>query len=106
MRQLFTVVRISLGDFDFDEATNLDYFENRIFWVTWLLMVVMTCIVFLNFIIAEVSSSYEKVKLKLRGLFLKERCILIKEAEDMILQTKKHDQNIFPLYLITREIEQ
>ena len=53
--------------------------------MTWLIMVVMTCIVFLNFIIAEVSASYETVKSKLKGLFMQERCSLIQEAEDMML---------------------
>jgi hypothetical protein len=33
-----------------------------IFWVTWLLIVVITNIVALNFIIAEVSNSYDSIK--------------------------------------------
>jgi hypothetical protein len=105
MRQVISIIRISLGDFNFDEAVNLDKFENRIFWFVWLIMVIMTCIVFLNFIIAEVSSSYADVKLKLQGLFLKERCKLIKEAEDMMIVSQKQDKKKFPLYLITREVE-
>ena len=44
----------------------------------------MTSIIFLNFIIAEVSSSYEEVKLHIDGLILKERASLIKESEDMM----------------------
>jgi len=48
------------------------------------MVVTMTCIIFLNFIIAEVSSSYSKVKDKLKYLERKERLSLIKESEDML----------------------
>ena len=81
---IFTVTRISLGDFDFDASTKLDDFENIVFWFVWFAIVMMTCIIFLNFIIAEVSSSYEEVKTHIKGLILKERASLIKESEDMM----------------------
>ena len=54
----FTVLRISLGDFNFDASQILEPFQNAIYWVIWLLVVTTTSIVFLNFIIAEVSASY------------------------------------------------
>ena len=54
----FTVLRISLGDFNFDASQVLEPFQNQIYWVMWLIIVTLTCIVFLNFIIAEVSASY------------------------------------------------
>jgi hypothetical protein len=58
------IVRFSLGDFDFNVAntSNFQTFEVQIFWITWLLIVVITNIVFLNFIIAEVGSSYAAIK--------------------------------------------
>ena len=62
----------------------------------------MTCIIFLNFIIAEVSSSYEGVKMHIHGLILKERASLIKESEDMMQQDSMQDLKYFPKYLITR----
>jgi len=31
------------------------------FWVCWLLIVTITAIVFLNFVIAEATASYEKI---------------------------------------------
>lgn len=55
-------LRMSMGDFSFDTATMLGTYENYIYWACWLLIVGVTCIIFLNFIIAEVSASYEKVK--------------------------------------------
>lgn len=41
----------------------------------------MTCIIFLNFIIAEASNSYAVVKESLTALTMKERASLIAEAE-------------------------
>ena len=73
--------------------------------MTWLVIVVMTCIVFLNFIIAEVSSSYGNVKEDLNGLIQRERATLIKESEDMLPKMKKSDMKLFPKYLISREID-
>ena len=32
------------------------------FWIVWFCVVIVTCIIFLNFIIAEVSASYQTVK--------------------------------------------
>lgn len=54
-------LRISMGDFDFDGANDLDDDLNRVYWFIWLVMVVVTCIIFLNFVIAEACASYEKV---------------------------------------------
>jgi len=55
---IFMTLRYSLGDFDFDASTELDTKENYLYWIIWFLTVVMTCVVFLNFIIAEASNSY------------------------------------------------
>lgn len=106
LRQVVGAIRISLGDFDFSESTRLESFENIIYWVTWITLVITTCIVFLNFIIAEVSLSYEKIKEKINGQQMKERVLLIKEAEDMMFATTKEDKKLFPRYLVTREVEE
>ena len=41
--------------------------------------IIITCVIFLNFIIAEVSSSYSSVKENIDGLVLKEKASLIKD---------------------------
>lgn len=56
------IIRFSLSDFDFGAINHLNRFESTCFWATWIVIILMTCIVVLNFIIAEVSSSYSKVK--------------------------------------------
>ena len=57
--------RMSLGDFDFGESTFLDPFDNYWFWITWAISVIVTMVVFLNFIIAEVGNSYNIVNEKI-----------------------------------------
>jgi hypothetical protein len=68
------------------------------------MVVVMTCIIFLNFIIAEASASYEKIKLNLVSMINKEKAALIHEAEAMIWSTSKTNKE-FPKYIIIREVE-
>ena len=55
--------RISMGDFSAIAATKgLSQTETQIFWVIWFMTALMTCIIFLNFVVAEAMGSYEKVK--------------------------------------------
>ena len=55
-------LRMSIGDNSLIEAAkNLEQAENIVFWILWLLGVVITSIIFLNFIVAEASGSYAKV---------------------------------------------
>merc|ERR1712216_683970 len=81
---LLATIRLSLGDFDFDIIEDKPLTKQHIlFWVVWVLMVVFSALIFLNFIIAEVSSSYNKVKRNIDSLIYKERAGLIMEAEDI-----------------------
>ena len=98
------MLRISLGDFDFGESTKLNSFDNSLYWITWLFLVTLTCIIFLNFIIAEVSESYAKVNVRVKGLIAQERAQLIEEAEDMMLESQKMNKDKFPMFLVTREV--
>ena len=106
IRHFITLFRMSLGDFDFGESTALQPFDNYWFWIAWSLSVIVTMVVFLNFIIAEVGNSYNIVNEKIQGLIEKERSILIEEAEDMMLTKWKTNANLFPKYLIMREVEE
>ena len=80
---MISVLRMSLGDFDFTASMFLNEQENSLFWVMWVLIVFVTNIIFLNFIIAETSASYEKVSQRLSAVVTKERVSLIIEAESM-----------------------
>lgn len=61
LKNFLIIMRFSLGDFDFDAVGYLSGLDRNIFYLTWVLMVVITCIIFLNFVIAEVNQSYERV---------------------------------------------
>ena len=51
-----------MGDFSaIGESTHLQKAENIVFWLLWGLTVIVTCVIFLNFIVAEASASYTAV---------------------------------------------
>ena len=110
VRNLLTTLRLSLGDFgpEFFLIANdpAVYGEEHIlFWIVWVIMVLFSALIFLNFIIAEVSSSYEKVKENIDALIYKERAALINEAEDIMSDTAKANNKKFPKYIIIRQME-
>lgn len=69
-------------------------------------MVIFSSLIFLNFIIAEVSNSYANVKENIDAMIYKERAQLINEAEDILSEkTKMTNKLKFPKYVVTRQIE-
>ena len=85
-------MRLSIGDFDcIDTATKLPKHENWIFWLIWLLAVIISNVVFLNFIVAEASASYSKVTETLEAVIQKEKASMIHESESMSQKSKKKD---------------
>ena len=103
--QIVSTLRLSMGDFQaIEPSIFLDVNENYIFWILWLLVVVVTCIIFLNFIIAEASASYSKVVENLNAMINKEKAAMIKETEQMTLADYKNNMK-FPKYIIIREVQ-
>ena len=86
MGNFLTTLRLSLGDFDFGvlEGDNLDADQHVLFWIIWTVMVVLSSLIFLNFIIAEVSNSYSTINKQINALIYKERASLIQESEDIM----------------------
>jgi len=68
----------------YNAATYLDETSNWIFWFLFVVILVVTKIIFMNFVIAEALNSYTKIKQKLNEWDLKENAYLIDEAENMI----------------------
>jgi hypothetical protein len=67
MGYFFMSFRTSLGDFELDkfhDASNQSLAILWAMWVSWAVAVFMSSLVFLNFIIAVISESYEKVMQK------------------------------------------
>jgi hypothetical protein len=59
-------LRMSMGDntgvgVSAKPGINLTGADNCIFWIIWFMTVIVTCVIFLNFIVAEASASYSKV---------------------------------------------
>ena len=94
---VLTTLRLSLGDFDFgvlrlingrdcddEDQCELNAKQHILFWITWVIMVIFSSLIFLNFIIAEVSNSYAAVKENIQAQIYKERSSLINEAEDIL----------------------
>lgn len=54
-----TTIRTSMADFEIIKLSPyLNFWQNIIFWLLWLLVVIINTMIFLNFIIAEASASY------------------------------------------------
>ena len=96
------VLRVSLGDFDFAAIDFLTDSESTLFWIIWFLIVLFSNIIFLNFIIAEASASYETVKEKLDAEIYKSRASLISEAQFMTFKNSKSCK-MMPQFIIVRE---
>ena len=79
MGNVFTTLRLSLGDFNFSVLTGdtLTQEQHILFWTTWILMVIFSALIFLNFIIAEVSNSYNTVQTDIATRIYRERATMI-----------------------------
>jgi hypothetical protein len=100
---IMNTLRLSMGDFDFSASIYMSPTENIMYWIIWATVVIVTCIIFLNFIIAEASASYENVKSRLDAMIVKERTLLVCESEEMSLKKLKTPSK-FPKYIIIREV--
>eukprot|EP00347_Sterkiella_histriomuscorum_P006293 403353324 len=73
--------RASIGDFQVDTFNQLNESHIIFAWIIWLSAVLFMNIILLNFIIAVISESYEKVMQKMEAQSYKMRAQLIKERE-------------------------
>ena len=102
---VMTTLRLSLGDFEFTVLTDETMGENQhwLYWIIWVFMVIFSALIFLNFIIAEVSNSYNNVKVNIDALIYKERAALIEEVEDILSSsTIRTNKKMFPRYIVVR----
>lgn len=72
-----------------DAAFDLPVMDNYMFWIIWFLTVMVACIIFLNFIIAEASNSYNEVNEFLDQVIQRQVADLTAEAEDIIPESMK-----------------
>lgn len=97
--------RVSIGDFDsIGSSTSLDRSETYFFWLVWVLTVLVTSVIFLNFIIAQACATYNGVVTTLDAVIMKERAALALEAEQMTFikaNMRKHQTK----YVVVRTAE-
>jgi len=104
--QFLATLRTSVGDFDYEWLNRIDPIEQQIHWVIWTCVFYLGCLIMLNFIIAEVSASYETVKAKIDQMRYQERATMIKEVEDLVpAGMRKRDKHWFPRYFVIKENE-
>lgn len=108
MGNIMCALRLSLGDFDFSvlSGNNLTEAQHWMFWIIWVILVIFSSLIFLNFIIAEVSNSYAVISENIATLVYKERAGLIFEIERSISdKTKKNDKQRWPEFVVVRETD-
>lgn len=106
-------LRLSLGNHEFlafyETDSNGDYImtatDMQLFWIIWVLMIFFTALVFLTFVIARVSDSYNHCNQFIQPIIYKERCAMINQTEKMLPKSWKEDKNCFPDYIISRDVE-
>ena len=104
LARLIDTLKVSLGDLGLiGTSTDLGVEDNILFFICLLLVIVVTFIIFLNFIIAEASASYEKVAGDIESYVSLQRAKLIAESEQMFPNSMKNKENL-PKYIIIREV--
>lgn len=58
--EILWTLRAAIGDFAIIDASPYitNVVENHLFWLSFLFVVFFSCVIFLNFIVAEASNSY------------------------------------------------
>ena len=102
---IIIVCRISMGDFAIIEPSDyLTPAENYVFWIIWTITCIVTCIIFLNFIVAEAGETYNVVSEELENYIQQQRADLVSEAESLIPNSIK-SANKYPKFIVVRKIE-
>ena len=71
-------------------------------WVVWLMLMIIGNVIFMNFIVAVVSESYEKCMQTLKAQQYLLKCELIVERESIMSESELGDPKYFPNYLVLR----
>eukprot|EP00347_Sterkiella_histriomuscorum_P022696 403337500 len=94
--------RASTGDFQIENFYELQDAHIIFAWIVWISAVLFLNIILLNFIIAVISESYEKVMQKMMAESYRIKAQLIKERESYFNDDDFQNQKYFPSYIIFR----
>lgn len=95
-------LRRSLGDNDTEEVIAGSEYK-ILAWIHWLVIVIVGNIVFMNFVIAVVGSSYENYMEKSVSQQYKAKLHMIIERESVMIPHQREKKNWFPSYIIKCE---
>jgi len=96
------VLRQSIGDYDTSSIIEGTRDFKILAWLLWFLILIIGNIVFMNFIIAVVSESYESCMEKKVQLIYKAKLEMITECEDLMPEWLFSRKNWFPRFIIIR----
>eukprot|EP00347_Sterkiella_histriomuscorum_P009500 403340976 len=94
--------RTSSGDFNVDSYKDQSSALVIISWIIWIIAVMLLNVMFMNFIIAVISESYEKVMQKLVAESYRVKVQMIVERELHFTEEELTQEQYFPKYLILR----
>ncbi|CDW85239.1 wd-40 repeat protein [Stylonychia lemnae] len=94
--------RISSGDFQLDDYHTQEDGLVIFTWIIWLIAVMTLNIVFMNFIIAVISESYERVMQKLVAESYKVKANMIVEREQLFNEVELKSKVNFPNFIVLR----
>ncbi|CDW79710.1 wd-40 repeat protein [Stylonychia lemnae] len=94
--------RISSGDFQLDDYHTQEDGLVIFTWIIWVLAVITLNIVFMNFIIAVISESYERVMQKLVAESYRVKANMIVEREQFFTKSDLESLKYFPNYIVVR----
>ncbi|CDW87224.1 wd-40 repeat protein [Stylonychia lemnae] len=94
--------RISSGDFQLEDYHNQDDGIVIFTWIIWIIAVLILNIVFMNFIIAVISESYERVMQKLVTESYRVKANMIVEREQLLNQNDLSSNKYFPNFIVVR----
>ncbi|CDW90739.1 UNKNOWN [Stylonychia lemnae] len=95
--------RISSGDFQLDDYHNQDDGLVIFTWIIWLIAVMILNIIFMNFIIAVISESYERVMQKLVAESFRVKANMIVEREQLFNEDDLKSINISQILLLSED---
>ncbi|CDW91093.1 wd-40 repeat protein [Stylonychia lemnae] len=102
MAYFLMAFRISSGDFQLDNYQNQGSLLVIVSWIIWISAVFTLNIVFMNFIIAVISESYERVMQKLVAESYKVKANMIVEREQLFTSSELLNKEMFPNYIVIR----
>ena len=98
---ILDAIQLSLGNYDVEGYSALPQELLITIWVVWMLSVFMLNIIFMNFIIAVISESYERVTSTQEAVYYQTLADFIYERE---LRLTSNSKKNFPEFLILRRV--